>query len=93
MYTKKLVLSAIDEYLSTEGYMSYYEIEPMLEDAKEYYSIKLADLDMVDNNLVTLVSYLEEELGVEADVVHYWKTINDICNTFRWKIKNREELV
>jgi len=92
MYTKKTVLLAIDEYLISEGSVEYYLLDLNTDNIKEYYNVKLSELNLLDNNLIKLVSYLEDELSVPMKAKGCWKTINDVCNAFKWLIKNRKEI-
>lgn len=93
MYTKKVVLTVIDEYLAIEGSMEHYELNLDISDAKHYYSVKLEDLNLIENRLVDLTTYLEDELNISMYCKQSWKTVNDICNAFKYKIKIREEIV
>ena len=91
MYTKKVILTAIDEYLYALGSMEYAMSGLSSDYVKEYYKTKLVDLCIVNDELVDMISHLENELCVTLQVSSRWKTIGDICNAFRLKIEKNKD--
>ena len=91
MYTKKVVLTTIDEFLFMYDSAEYSMFDISIDEFKCYYNTKLSDLDIVGHKLTELISYLEDELCVTISINNRWKTINDICNAFRLKIEKNKD--